>query len=63
MHQSLSTAALQPTSGLQSWTSHLKILQDTYRHIAKEALFTSTSAVCVTGLVVQDTGSYWSAFG
>ena len=28
-----------------------------------QALFTSTSAVCVTGLVVQDTGSYWSAFG
>ena len=28
-----------------------------------EALFTSTSALCVTGLVVQDTGSYWSAFG
>ena len=28
-----------------------------------EALFTSTSAVCVTGLVVQDTGSYWSFFG
>ena len=28
-----------------------------------EALFTSTSAVCVTGLVVQDTGSYWSTFG
>lgn len=28
-----------------------------------EALFTSTSAVCVTGLVVQDTGSYWSGFG
>ena len=28
-----------------------------------EALSTSTSAVCVTGLVVQDTGSYWSAFG
>ena len=28
-----------------------------------EALFTSVSAVCVTGLVVQDTGSYWSAFG
>ena len=28
-----------------------------------EALFTSTSAVCVTGLVVQDTGTYWSAFG
>lgn len=130
MHQSLSTAALQPASGLQIRTLHLKILQDTYRHIAKavlycmenceyhcfkevcdvtetvfrlkrhltsfqimilgfagvillgalvlmlpiatvqrvwtpfhEALFTSTSAVCVTGLVVQDTGSYWSAFG
>ena len=28
-----------------------------------EALFTSTSAVCVTGLVVQDTATYWSAFG
>lgn len=28
-----------------------------------EALFTSTSAVCVTGLIVEDTGSYWSAFG
>lgn len=26
-------------------------------------LFTSTSAVCVTGLVVRDTGTYWSAFG
>ena len=130
MHQSLSTAALQPASGLQIRTLHLKIVQDTYRHIAKavlyctanceyhcfkevcdvtetlfrlkrhltsfqimilgfagvillgalvlmlpiatvqrvwtpfhEALFTSTSAVCVTGLVVQDTGSYWSAFG
>ena len=130
MHQSLSAAALQPASGLQIRTLHLKIVQDTYRHIAKavlyctanceyhcfkevcdvtetlfrlkrhltsfqimilgfagvillgalvlmlpiatvqrvwtpfhEALFTSTSAVCVTGLVVQDTGSYWSAFG
>ena len=28
-----------------------------------DALFTSTSAVCVTGLVVRDTASYWSAFG
>lgn len=28
-----------------------------------KALFTSTSAVCVTGLVVLDTGSYWSVFG
>ena len=28
-----------------------------------EALFTATSAVCVTGLVLHDTGSYWSSFG
>ena len=28
-----------------------------------EALFTATSAVCVTGLVVKDTGSYWSQTG
>ena len=28
-----------------------------------DALFTSGSAVCVTGLVVQNTGSYWSTFG
>ena len=28
-----------------------------------DALFTATSAVCVTGLVVRDTGSCWSAFG
>ena len=28
-----------------------------------EALFTSTSAVCVTGLVVQDTATYWTSFG
>ncbi|MBV7697799.1 TrkH family potassium uptake protein [Streptomyces sp. TRM70350] len=27
------------------------------------ALFTSTSAVCVTGLAVVDTGTYWSDFG
>ncbi len=27
------------------------------------ALFTATSAVCVTGLVVYDTATYWSAFG
>ncbi|MEX2984039.1 TrkH family potassium uptake protein [Streptomyces sp. C36] len=27
------------------------------------ALFTSTSAACVTGLVVVDTGTYWSGFG
>ena len=28
-----------------------------------EALFTATSAVCVTGLVVKETGSYWSLAG
>ncbi len=28
-----------------------------------DALFTATSAVCVTGLVVVDTGTYWSHFG
>lgn len=27
------------------------------------ALFTATSAVCVTGLVIVDTGTYWSGFG
>lgn len=27
------------------------------------ALFTAVSAVCVTGLVVVDTGTYWSTFG
>lgn len=29
----------------------------------EDALFTSTSATCVTGLVVQDTYTYWSLFG
>ncbi len=28
-----------------------------------DALFTSTSATCVTGLIVHDTGTYWSIFG
>jgi trk system potassium uptake protein TrkH len=28
-----------------------------------DALFTSTSAVCVTGLVVANSGEYWSVFG
>ncbi|GMA22857.1 hypothetical protein GCM10025864_06160 [Luteimicrobium album] len=28
-----------------------------------DALFTATSAVCVTGLTVVPTGTYWSAFG
>lgn len=27
------------------------------------ALFTATSAVCVTGLVMVDTATYWSLFG
>lgn len=31
--------------------------------VFSEALFTATSAVCVTGLVVQDTATYWSSFG
>ena len=28
-----------------------------------DSLFTSTSAVCVTGLVLHDTAQYWSVFG
>lgn len=28
-----------------------------------DCIFTSTSAVCVTGLVILDTGTHWSAFG
>jgi len=28
-----------------------------------DALFTATSATCVTGLVVQDTATHWSVFG
>ena len=28
-----------------------------------DCLFTSTSAVCVTGLVVHDTATHWSVFG
>jgi trk system potassium uptake protein len=28
-----------------------------------DALFTATSATCVTGLVVVDTGTYFSVFG
>ncbi|MEU4420281.1 potassium transporter TrkG [Actinoplanes sp. NPDC024001] len=27
------------------------------------AVFTATSAVCVTGLVIEDTATYWSGFG
>ena len=29
----------------------------------KDTIFTATSAVCVTGLIVRDTATYWSAFG
>ena len=28
-----------------------------------DALFTATSEVCVTGLVINDTATYWSLFG
>ena len=28
-----------------------------------DTMFTATSAVCVTGLIVKDTATYWSAFG
>lgn len=28
-----------------------------------DALFTATSATCVTGLIVKDTATYWSSFG
>lgn len=28
-----------------------------------DALFTSTTSVCVTGLIVRDTATYWSGFG
>lgn len=29
----------------------------------EEAMFTAVSAVCVTGLIMRDTASYWSGFG
>lgn len=29
----------------------------------EDTLFTATSATCVTGLIVQDTGTYWTTFG
>ncbi|WP_245675715.1 TrkH family potassium uptake protein [Micromonospora halophytica] len=37
--------------------------QSGHRAPLVDALFTATSAVCVTGLVTVDTGSYWSGFG
>ena len=43
--------ALPVSSAEGQWTS------------ASDALFTSVSAVCVTGLVVKDTAIYWSVFG
>lgn len=43
--------ALPISSAAGAWTRPL------------DALFTATSAVCVTGLVVLDTGTYWSPFG
>jgi trk system potassium uptake protein TrkH len=43
--------ALPPASAAGQWTPVV------------DALFTATSAVCVTGLVVVDTGTYWSGFG
>ncbi|MCO6499677.1 MAG: ATPase [Vicingus serpentipes] len=42
----------------------LKLPNATYEGITFiDALFTSTSAVCVTGLVVVDTGTYFTSFG
>lgn len=37
--------------------------QDGKGAVFSDALFTATSAVCVTGLIVQDTATYWTAFG
>ncbi|MCB7480993.1 TrkH family potassium uptake protein [Christiangramia sediminis] len=45
-------------------TSLLMLPKATYEGISLlDALFTSTSAVCVTGLIVVDTGSYFTLFG
>ncbi|MDF1550846.1 MAG: potassium transporter TrkG, partial [Bacteroidales bacterium] len=47
-----------------SGTFLLLLPRATYAGISfTDALFTSTSAVCVTGLVVVDTGSYFTLFG
>ncbi|MCF2668510.1 MULTISPECIES: TrkH family potassium uptake protein [Lachnospiraceae] len=37
--------------------------QDGHSPLFSDALFTATSAACVTGLVVHDTATYWSTFG
>ena len=42
-------------------TPYASISGDSLRFV--DALFTATSAVCVTGLVVVDTGTYFSVFG
>ncbi|UXP31526.1 ATPase [Reichenbachiella agarivorans] len=45
-------------------TGFLMLPKATYDGISLfDALFTSTSAVCVTGLIVVDTGSYFTPFG
>ena len=38
-------------------------VQDGHGASIEDALFTSVSAVCVTGLVVRDTATYWTGFG
>ena len=43
--------SLPISSTSKTWTSFI------------DSIFTSTSAVCVTGLVVFDTATYWSTFG
>ena len=43
--------SLPISSANKTWTSFI------------DSIFTSTSAVCVTGLVVFDTATYWSTFG
>ena len=47
----LLTLTLPISSKTHEWTSFI------------DALFTSTSAVCVTGLIVFDTATYWTIFG
>ena len=37
--------------------------QDGKGAVFSDALFTATSAVCVTGLILRDTATYWSIFG
>ncbi len=38
-------------------------VKDGHNALFEDALFTATSAVCVTGLIVKDTAIYWSYFG